>query len=419
MKKATVVLIFLVMAHPALYSQTTINFNSSSDLSTFFGGVNNLYTNSNSGGLSNSGAVSTGLNQTDIYVYNIGLPAAVVGKVYTVSAYFYNVDNSGYGGLGFTAALSPTVDFMAQPNDNLGMLTHAGGGAFYNLGIPLDLDYESDLLLADQWYFITFTAQVVGDGLFDISYTIANSDAAGNVGETIVSESQQNVGNASLGSAPAIYPYFCQVQDRFAYIDNFTTDYTTLPIQIASFTAIATGASTVTLDWKTVSEINNYGFNIERSPAGATPVWSTLGFVKGNGTTLAAHSYEYVDNTAHGSFIYRLKQIDLDNTVHYFEPVSVATGVTATAPLTFGLQQNFPNPFNPSTMIRYQVPGSGLVRLAVYDIVGREVAVLVNDKEGPGSYEVKFDGANVPSGMYIYRLTAGNRVESHSMLLIK
>jgi hypothetical protein len=89
------------------------------------------------------------------------------------------------------------------------------------------------------------------------------------------------------------------------------------------------------------------------------------------------------------------------------------------APVTYALEQNYPNPFNPKTEIRYQVSGVSLVKITVYDLLGREVTTLVNEPKAPGSYEVSFDGSGLSSGVYIYRMTAGSFVQSRKMLLLK
>ena len=121
-------------------------------------------------------------------------------------------------------------------------------------------------------------------------------------------------------------------------------------------------------------------------------------------------------------------------------PTELLVGVEATesTPRVYVLAQNYPNPFNPATTIRFTIPSvarngpssaderrtgtppaPGDVRLAVYDILGRQVAVLVNEKKAPGSYDVKFDGRNLASGIYVYRLTAGSFVESKKMMLVR
>ncbi len=92
------------------------------------------------------------------------------------------------------------------------------------------------------------------------------------------------------------------------------------------------------------------------------------------------------------------------------------------APIRYGLEQNYPNPFNPSTQIGYRVQGTGCgvwVTLKVYDILGREVATLVNERKNAGSYEVKFDGSELSSGVYFYRLQAGSFVRTRTLLLLR
>ncbi len=103
------------------------------------------------------------------------------------------------------------------------------------------------------------------------------------------------------------------------------------------------------------------------------------------------------------------------------EPL-VATGVETTAglPRATMLNQNYPNPFNPSTTIRYELAGGGgNVRLAVYDLIGREVAVLVNGPKSPGRYEVMLNGSDLASGVYLYRLTAGGYAETRKLVILR
>ena len=101
------------------------------------------------------------------------------------------------------------------------------------------------------------------------------------------------------------------------------------------------------------------------------------------------------------------------------EQTTVDVATQELAPTSYELSQNFPNPFNPTTVIRYQLPVAGNVQLVIYDLLGREVAVLVNEKKEPGSYEVKFDGSGLSSGVYFYRIQAGDFVQTRRLLLLK
>jgi hypothetical protein len=103
-------------------------------------------------------------------------------------------------------------------------------------------------------------------------------------------------------------------------------------------------------------------------------------------------------------------------------PLSEMTSVhevVPVVPMSFSLSQNYPNPFNPSTIIKYELPKASVVRLSVFDILGREVSVLVYERENAGSYEVKFDGSSSASGVYFYRLQAGSFVQTRKLLLLR
>lgn len=173
-----------------------------------------------------------------------------------------------------------------------------------------------------------------------------------------------------------------------------------LPVELSAFTASASG-STVVLEWTTASELNNRGFEIQRSSDGNT--WANVGFVAGRGNTAELSSYRFSEDVASGSYIYRLKQIDFDGTFSYSSNVSV--NVNVTAPVSFAVEQNFPNPFNPETEIRYALPVSGMVTLTVYNALGQEVSRLVNGMQESGYHSVRFSGNTLASGLYIYRLT--------------
>ncbi len=88
-------------------------------------------------------------------------------------------------------------------------------------------------------------------------------------------------------------------------------------------------------------------------------------------------------------------------------------------PTMFGVEQNYPNPFNPSTTIKYELPKSSMVRLSVYDMLGREVAVLVNKREDAGVRQTRFDASNLASGVYLYRLQAGDFLQSRKLIILR
>ncbi len=197
-----------------------------------------------------------------------------------------------------------------------------------------------------------------------------------------------------------------------------------LPVELTAFTisAIDNGA---TLAWKTETEVNNYGFEIEKSRIQDTEVrsqkkaetWDNVGFVEGNGTTNAPKEYSFTDkNITTGKYSYRLKQIDLDGKFAYSQTVEVEIG---SLPNEFALMQNYPNPFNPTTMISYQIPVNSNVSLKVYDAIGREVATLVNEVKEAGYYSATFDAAGLSSGIYFAKLQSGETVRLKKMIMLK
>jgi len=188
-----------------------------------------------------------------------------------------------------------------------------------------------------------------------------------------------------------------------------------LPVELSSFIAVV-NENSVILMWRTETEVSNYGFEIERTPGAAFKEWEKIGFVEGHGNCNSPKEYSFTDTPLEEtSFQYRLKQIDTDGKFQYSDIVSVDIA----APVRFELKQNFPNPFNPATHIVYNLPRDGFVTIKVYDIVGSEIAALVNEEKKAGSYLVTFDGANLSSGVYICTMTGNSFIRSIKMLMIK
>jgi len=203
----------------------------------------------------------------------------------------------------------------------------------------------------------------------------------------------------------------------FCFVIEANVTSLSVPVELASFTS-SVKDGIVTLSWMTATETNNSGFQVERKAA-KEDSWTVLGFVKGNSTTSNISRYTYTDNVAklgEASYSYRLKQMDFDGTYKYY---TLNNSVEISTPKTFSLDQNYPNPFNPSTTIAFSVPSDSKVSLQVYDILGKVVKTLVNGQKAAGSYTVSFDASSLSSGVYFYKLTAGENSLMKKMNLIK
>ena len=189
-----------------------------------------------------------------------------------------------------------------------------------------------------------------------------------------------------------------------------------IPVELTSFVATSDGKS-ITLKWVTATETNNRGWDIERSEnTGLMDSWLKVGFVEGIGNSTQSNSYNFRDAELKSTtYYYRLKQIDFDGTSTYSEIVEVEFG----APDHFSLAQNYPNPFNPETVIEFQIPSNSMVNISVYNSLGEKVATLLNEQLEQGYYKRNFSGINLPSGISIYRLSAGNVMFPKKMMLIK
>jgi hypothetical protein len=196
------------------------------------------------------------------------------------------------------------------------------------------------------------------------------------------------------------------------------TDATPLPVELSSFSA-AVLKDKVKLNWKTESEVNNYGFEIERKSNVKGQIsngWEKIGFVDGSGNSNSPKNYFYEDaNVTTGKYSYRLKQIDNDGKYNYSQSIEVDLNV----PSKFELSQNYPNPFNPTTTIKFSLTETGEVKLTVFNLLGEEVATLVNEIKEAGLHTVTFDASNYNSGLYIYKIETNGKVQSRKMILLK
>jgi murein tripeptide amidase MpaA len=262
-------------------------------------------------------------------------------------------------------------------------------------------------------------------------------------------------GNYHRMLAPGVYSFLFSAEGFFSQtinnvvVNNFQTTVLNVelipnpvPVELISFAANVVGQE-VQLNWQTATEINNKGYEIERTSPIPSPYqgegvptwrdgrgWEMIGYVAGYGTTTEPKSYSFTDsNVEPGQYQYRLKQIDFDGSFTYSDIIEIEV----VAPNVFLLEQNYPNPFNPSTKIKFNVPQSpllggdgrgGLVTLKVYDILGNEITTLVNEEKPAGSYEVEFniysnEGQNLVSGVYFYTISAGSFSSTKKMILLK
>jgi hypothetical protein len=194
----------------------------------------------------------------------------------------------------------------------------------------------------------------------------------------------------------------------------FHTTPVSLPVELSSFTANINGNSVV-LNWKTATELNSNVFEVERSSVSSP--WVSIGSIQGAGNSNSVKNYSFTDSKLPmaGKYSYRLKQVDFNGSFKY----SNVAEVNYTSPAKFALSQNYPNPFNPSTIIEYALPQASNVKLTVYNAIGQTVRLLENGYKEAGNYTISFNASTLPSGIYFYKLEAGQNSQIRKMMLVK
>ena len=199
----------------------------------------------------------------------------------------------------------------------------------------------------------------------------------------------------------------------FVSLANATSGVNPLPVELTRFTA-RTLNGVVLLEWSTATELNNAGFDVEKRMNG---VWSKIGSVEGNGTTNAPKSYRYTDAVSNAAVSYRLKQIDRDGGSSYSNSVEVTGNA---APAALEIVGNYPNPFNPSTSIRFTVPSDGHAVVKVYNVIGREVATVFDGPARAGVQNAaEFSAVSLSTGIYFSRLEFNGKNVIGKMILMK
>lgn len=350
----------------------------------------------------------------------------------------------GYASLG-NIVITETVDNdIKQSQSNVTLILSAPSNWQFNTAVGSVSTTAGD--------DITSISLAVAAATLTVTFTTANGNAGKDTFDeiTITAIEVQSIDGNTTPAAGDILSSASSSAD-ITGITHGTTNFgslstdpgSPLPVELLSF-SVGIHGDIANLQWSTATEINNYGFEIERSLTEG--VWEYLGFVEGHGTSFSPKKYDFLDNLsilADDSLVYslnyRLKQIDLDGTFEYYYPASGFGSRTITSvddellPEKFELFQNYPNPFNPATTIKYTIPATVLtpnselrtpnseqfVNLTIYDILGREAAVLVNKRQSPGEYTVSWDAASFPSGLYLYKLTYGNFSDIRKMILLR
>jgi hypothetical protein len=189
-----------------------------------------------------------------------------------------------------------------------------------------------------------------------------------------------------------------------------------LPVELISFTAELNDRNSVLLKWETATEINNFGFEIERSNNNKS-VFIKVGFVKGYGSSNSHKLYSFIDKIPqiYNKFFYRLKQINTDGSVK----LSNIIDINLTLKEKTSLSQNFPNPFNPITKIIFFIQETGFVSVKIYNLLGEEVATLINENLNAGNYNVEWNAENFKSGIYFYEIKTAGFQQTKKIILMK
>jgi len=359
----------------------------------------------------------------------------------------------------------PVPDYNSTGGNPGGYIsaTDNTSGIYFFFNAPVGFLGDQSLFLGDTLYFdlmVNFLGdanpsladiRIQGAG-YDLVYNFGSPSAAGQwVRYSIPLSHSSGWKKTSLtGSSPSESEFqaalsgitLLQIRGEYTTnvdivgLDNVRIGWQTVPVELVSFSGSQSGTS-VTLNWNTASETNNFGWEVERQkgrsqesalrqaqgPGTSTPLrdreteWEKVGFVAGRGTTTERQTYEFTfrSQTGAGCEAIRLKQIDLDGTVSFSQILIVKLH-----PKPVTLLQNYPNPFNPETQLRFYLPEAGKVTLSVLDVTGGTVAVLAkNSGFQAGEHSISFSGKELSTGIYFTRLEVGGKILTSKIMLVK
>jgi hypothetical protein len=322
--------------------------------------------------------------------------------------YIYDLNGDSYNDIITNSVRNNSYKMCFFINDGQGnfgepLTTFAGYQGRFTMG-DFDLNGYMDFAVSENQYNASGLAIVLNNGNFNFdpvfSFGVGDQPRGPTNGDFDL--------DGDLDIAVPIYD-----EAKIAVVMN-TLD--PVPVELVSFTASVTQNNVILL-WQTATETNNSGFEILHSAQNDNSIWKRIGFVEGHGSTTEPNNYSFVDESLPtGSYSYKLVQIDYDGTRNESEVVIVEV---SNQPSEYVLEQNHPNPFNPTTTIKYSIPVNGFVMLRVFNTIGEEVRILVNEFKSAGSYEVSLNAENLASGIYYYRIDAGEFSASKKMILMK
>ncbi len=361
-------------------------------------------------------AVTLASTGEDLYV-NFANPGPSSGSVYVAFMIDVTSAQSGDYFIALSAASSQTnyYDRIHLKSSGAGYLigvsksNEVSGGAFYG---TTELSFDATYLIVTKYVFNPDSANDDAISIYVLNSDVppvepANPeiDSYTNTTKTDANDiSTVTIRQGTSSSAPTLIIDGIRVATTWSDV---------IPVELTSFTANVSGNS-VTLNWKTATETNNRGFEVQRKSSNSG--WTNISFVNGNGTSTQSHEYSYTDNNLEtGKYSYRLKQVDLDGSSEYSNIVET----NIDAPARFDLAQNYPNPFNPTTKIDFSVPSNSNVKLTVYNVLGQQIAVLVNGLMKSGNHTVDFNATGLNSGLYFYKLESNGVSLVKKMMLVK
>lgn len=343
--------------------------------------------------------VNVVMNSIQDYSYNTGADNNITvsnGKWYTI-----NWKDNGYSG---TSAI--IMETSGQPVT----LTNVTS-AFNATSVPVNVNISlSHAKSAEELIFVRYTTDNWATSSFVTASGSGTSYLAVIPGSAVTGTVENQFYVFTTTFANPTHDNADLVTINF--INNNGNNYP-LPVELISFNAVVNG-SEVQLNWETATELNNHGFEVQRSINFSD--FESIAFINGAGSTTDRKNYSFSVNENYSGLIqYRLKQIDYDGSFSYSQIVEV----DLTLPEKFILYQNYPNPFNPVTTIRFELPEGGLTELKVFDITGNEIAELIKEIKNAGTYSVSYDASKLSSGVYFYTLKINNRTFTNRMILIK